>query len=69
MFKKVQLRFFSIIAGILLAIFVAVLVAINVIMNTVMERQSMVVLKQIAAGVEYDSNAGEFSFESFIGNR
>ena len=63
MFKKVQLRFFSIIAGILLAIFVAVLVAINVIMNTVMERQSMVVLKQIAAGVEYDSNAGEFSFE------
>ncbi|MBQ8961328.1 MAG: hypothetical protein IJ071_08985 [Ruminococcus sp.] len=63
MFKKVQLRFFSIIAGILLAIFVAVLVAINVIMDTVMERQSMVVLKQIAAGVEYDSTAGEFSFE------
>lgn len=63
MFRKVQLRFFGIIAGILLAIFIAVLVAINVIMNTVMERQSLMVLKQIAAGVEYDTNTDEFSFE------
>ncbi len=54
MFKKVQLRFFSIIVCILLAIFIALLGAVNLIMHALMERQSTNVLEQVAAGVEYD---------------
>lgn len=62
MFRKVQLKFFAIITGTLIAIFIAVLGSINLIMNALMERQSKVVLKQIAADVEYDSSTGEFTY-------
>lgn len=62
MFRKVQLKFFSIITGILIAIFIALLFAINIIMNMVMERQSQVVLQQVASGVEYNSETAQFSF-------
>lgn len=63
MFRKVQLRFFGIITSILLAIFIAVLSSINILMDTVMERQTKVVLEQVASGVEYDSNTATFTFQ------
>ncbi|MBR1592209.1 MAG: HAMP domain-containing histidine kinase [Ruminococcus sp.] len=63
MFKKVQLKFFSIIVSILLAIFIAVLGSINLIMNSLMERQSKNVLEKIAEGVEYDENTSTFTFK------
>lgn len=62
MFRKVQLKFFGIITAILIAIFIALLFAINIIMNMVMERQSQVVLQQVASGVEYNSETAQFSF-------
>ncbi len=62
MFRKVQLKFFAIITGTLIAIFIAVLGSINLIMNAVLERQSKVVLKQIAADVEYNSRTGKFTY-------
>lgn len=62
MFRKVQLKFFGIIVSILLAIFIAVLGSVNLIMNAVMERQTKIVLEQIAAGVEYDDKLSTFSF-------
>lgn len=62
MFKKAQYKLFGIITAILLAIFVAVLGSVNLIMRAVMERQSKDVLKQIAAGVEYDDNTKTFTY-------
>ncbi len=62
MFKQVQLKFFAIITSILLAVFIALLVSINLIMEAVMQRQSQVVLNQIAAGVEYDEKTSSFTF-------
>ncbi len=62
MFKKVQLKFFGIIVAILLAVFIAILGSINLIMDALMERQSKTVLKQIAAGVEYDDVTSTFTF-------
>ncbi len=62
MFRKAQLKFFSIITSILLAVFIAVLGSVNLIMKAVMERQSRNVLKQIAEGVEYDDAASTFTF-------
>lgn len=62
MFKKVQIKFFAIITSILLAIFIAVLASINLIMEAVMQRQSQVVLKQIAASIEYDETTSTFKY-------
>lgn len=62
MFKQVQLKFFAIITSILLAVFIAVLASINLIMEAVMQRQSQIVLNQIAAGVEYDEKISSFTF-------
>lgn len=62
MFKQVQLKFFAIITSILLAVFIAVLASINLIMEAVMQRQSQIVLNQIAAGVEYDEKNSAFTF-------
>lgn len=62
MFRQVQLKFFAIITSILLAVFIAVLASINLIMEAVMQRQSQVVLNQIAAGVEYNEKTSSFTF-------
>lgn len=62
MFKKVQLKFFVFIFTILIAIIIAVLVSINFIMNAVIQRQSKVVLKQIAMSVEYDDETSTFVY-------
>ncbi len=62
MFRKVQLKFFAIITGTLIAIFIAVLGSINLIMDHIMERTSKVALKQIAAGIEYDENLNDFTY-------
>ena len=62
MFRKAQLKFFSIIISILLVIFTAILGSINIIMKVVMESQSRTVLKQIAAGVEYDDATSTFTY-------
>ena len=64
MFRKVQLRFFTIITAILLAIFIAVLGAVNIIMNALMEHQTKVVLEQVASGVEYNSDTKSFTFKN-----
>ena len=66
MFKKAQMRLFSMIVGILLAVFVALIGSINVITKEVMRGQSKEVLKNIAAGTEYDDKRSQFVFpESF----
>lgn len=62
MFKRVQLKFFGIITAILIAIFIAVLSSVNIIMDLLMERQTKVVLQQVAAGVEYDDKTETFTF-------
>ncbi|MCM1529679.1 MAG: ATP-binding protein [Alistipes sp.] len=62
MFKRVQLKFFGIITAILIAIFIAVLSSVNIIMDLLMERQTKVVLQQVAAGVEYDDKTATFTF-------
>ena len=62
MFRKAQLRLFGIITAILLAIFIGVLSSVNLIMGAVMERQSKDVLRQIAAGVEYDDSTSNFTY-------
>lgn len=62
MFKKVQLKFFSIITSILIAIFIAVLSSVNIIMDALMERQTKVVLQQVASGVEFNDNTNTFTF-------
>lgn len=62
MFRKVQLKFFGIITAILIAIFIGVLSSINIIMDALMERQTKVVLQQVASGVEYNNNTSTFTF-------
>ena len=62
MFKKVQLKFFLMTTSILLAIFITVLSSINIIMQAVMQRQSKVVLQQIASSVEYDEKTSSFTY-------
>lgn len=64
MFRKVQLKFFSIITAILVAVFFVLLCSVNIIMDTVMERQTKVVLQQVASGVEYNSNTATFTFKA-----
>ncbi|MDE6789983.1 MAG: HAMP domain-containing histidine kinase [Ruminococcus sp.] len=62
MFRKVQLKFFGIITAILIAIFIALLSGINIIMDVLMERQTNVVLEQVASGVEYNNDTKSFTF-------
>lgn len=62
MFRKVQLKFFGIITAILIAIFIAVLSSVNIIMDALMERQTKIVLQQVASGVEYNDSASTFTF-------
>lgn len=62
MFRKVQLKFFGIITSILIAIFIGVLGSINIIMDALMERQTKVVLQQVASGVEYNDQNSTFSY-------
>lgn len=62
MFKKVQLKFFLMTTSILLAIFITVLSSINIIMQAVMQRQSKVVLQQIASSVEYNEKTSSFTY-------
>lgn len=62
MFKRVQLKFFSIITAILIAIFIGVLSSVNIIMDLLMERQTKVVLQQVASGVEYNDKTATFTF-------
>lgn len=64
MFRKVQLKFFGIITAILIAIFIAVLSSVNIIMDALMERQTNVVLRQVAAGVEYNDKTATFTFNN-----
>lgn len=64
MFRKVQLKFFGIITAILIAIFIGVLSSINIIMDVIMERQTKVVLQQVASGVEYNNKTETFSFKN-----
>ncbi len=64
MFRKVQLKFFGIITGILIAIFIGVLSSINIIMDVIMERQTKVVLQQVASGVEYNSAKKTFTYKN-----
>lgn len=64
MFRKVQLKFFGIITAILIAIFIGVLGSINIIMNALMEHQTKVVLEQVAAGVEYNTQTATFTFKN-----
>lgn len=62
MFRKVQLKFFGIIIVILITIFICVLSSINIIMDVIMERQTKIVLQQVAIGVEYDEVNQTFTF-------
>ena len=62
MFRKAQMKLFGIITAVLLAIFIALLSSVNIIMKMVMERQSRSVLKQVAAGVEYNPDTGTFDY-------
>ncbi len=62
MFRKVQLKFFGIITAILIAIFIALLSGINIIMDVLMERQTNVVLEQVASGIEYNNDTNSFTF-------
>ena len=64
MFRKVQLKFFGIITAILIAIFIGVLSSINIIMDVMMERQTKVVLQQVASGVEYNNKTKTFTFKN-----
>ncbi|MBQ8296263.1 MAG: hypothetical protein IJX77_00595 [Ruminococcus sp.] len=62
MFRKVQLKFFAFTTAVLLALFAGVLVSINLIMDIVMQRQSKVVLQQIASSIEYDDATSTFTY-------
>lgn len=63
MFKRVQLKFFGIITAILIVIFIGILSSVNIIMDLLMERQTKVVLQQVASGVEYDNKTATFTFD------
>lgn len=64
MFRKVQLKFFGIIISILIAIFIGVLSSINIILDVMMDRQTRVVLQQVATGVEYNPQTKSFKFKN-----
>lgn len=62
MFRKAQMKLFSMIVSILLAVFIALIGSINVITKYVMRGQSKEVLMKIAAGTEYDDVHSKFTF-------
>ena len=62
MFRRAQMKLFSMIAGILLAVFILIIISINVMTKFVMRGQSKDVLMQIAASIEYDDQAQNFEF-------
>ncbi|MDD7515097.1 ATP-binding protein [Ruminococcus flavefaciens] len=62
MFRKAQLRLFTMIVSILLAVFIALIGSINVITKAVMRGQSKQVLMQIASGIEYDERESKFRY-------
>ena len=62
MFRKAQMKLFTMIVSILLAVFIALISSINVITKAVMRGQSKEVLMQIAAGTEYNDKELKFMF-------
>lgn len=62
MFRKAQMKLFTMIVSILLAVFIALIGSINVITKAVMRGQSKEVLMKIAAGTEYDDIHSKFTF-------
>jgi len=62
MFRKAQMRLFSLIVSILLAVFIALIGSINVITKEVMRGQSKEVLMQIATGIEYNDKNSTFTY-------
>ena len=62
MFKKAQMRLFTMIVSILLVVFVALISSINVITKAVMRGQSKEVLREIASGIEYDEKESRFKY-------
>ncbi|MBR1824208.1 MAG: HAMP domain-containing histidine kinase [Ruminococcus sp.] len=61
MFRKAQLKLFSVITCILLAVFIGLLGSVNIITQEVMSRQSEYILEQIAAGIEYNDKEMRFT--------
>ena len=61
MFRKAQMRLFTMIVSILLAVFIALIGSINVITKAVMRGQTREVLMKIAAGTEYDVINSKFT--------
>ena len=62
MFRKAQMKLFSLIVSILLAVFIALIGSINVITKEVMRGQSKEVLMQIASGIEYNDKNSTFTY-------
>lgn len=62
MFRKAQMKLFSLIVNILLAVFIALIGSINVITKEVMRGQSREVLMQIASGIEYNDKNSTFTY-------
>ncbi len=62
MFRKAQMKLFTMIVSILIAVFIALIGSINVITKAVMRGQSKEVLMKIAAGTEYDDKNLRFTF-------
>ena len=62
MFRKAQMKLFSMIVSILLAVFIALIGSINVITKEVMRGQSKEVLMQIASGIEYNDKNSTFTY-------
>lgn len=62
MFRKAQMKLFTMIVSILLAVFIALIGSINVITKEVMRGQSKEVLMQIASGIEYNDKNSTFTY-------
>ena len=62
MFRKAQMKLFSMIVSILLAIFIALIGSINVITKAVMNQQSKDVLREISSDFEYDEKEQIFKY-------
>ena len=63
MFRKAQMKLFTMIVSILLAVFFALIVGINLITEAVMEGQSKEVLQEIAADINYDDKRAKFIYK------
>ncbi len=62
MFRKAQMKLFSLIVSILLAVFIALIGSINVITKAVMRGQSKASLMEIASDIEYNEKTSEFTY-------